>query len=230
MPERKVAVILPALDEQETIGRVIDGIPVELLRDQGYEVDITVIDGHSADRTREIAKARGARLLVQNGRGKGDAIQTAFQQFEGEMLFILDADNTYCPRDIIDMLPLLQWDISDVVMGSRLTGSIDPGAMNGMNYLGNVVLTRVANLLYPTERGISDLCTGMWGFNSEAVQQLNLTATDFQVEAEIFAKCVKHGFRIAEVPVRYMRRTTPPKLRALRDGAKIMWRLVRERM
>jgi len=148
MPNRKVSVILPALDEQETIGQVIDAIPVEYLLQSGYGVDITVVDGHSKDMTGAIAKARGARLLVQHGHGKGDAVRSAFEDFDGDYLFMMDADNTYPPEKIPDMLKLLEKDVYDVVLGSRLSGSIEPGAMSRLNYIGNVVLTETANLLY----------------------------------------------------------------------------------
>lgn len=231
MPERKIGVILPALDEAETIGSVIDSIPIELLIQRGYKVDVTVVDGHSVDKTQEIAKSKGARVLVQRGHGKGDAIKSAFLDFKGDYLFMLDADNTYPPQNIMDMLPLLEYEMYDVVLGSRFTGQMDPGAMNTLNYVGNRLLTGLANFLYNrSDTRITDLCTGMWGFNGDVLNHLDLQTTDFQVEAEIYAKCALSGFKIGEIPVRYMRRVTPPKLNTLKDGTKIMWRLVREKM
>ena len=231
MPERKIGVILPALDEAETIGSVIDSIPIELLVQRGYEVDVTVVDGHSVDKTQEIAKAKGARVLVQRGHGKGDAIKSAFLDFKGDYLFMLDADATYPPQNIMDMLPLLEYEMYDVVLGSRFTGQMDPGAMNTLNFVGNKILTGLANFLYNrSNTPITDLCTGMWGFNGDVLNHLDLQTTDFQVEAEIYAKCARSGFKIGEIPVRYMRRITPPKLNSLKDGTKIMWRLVREKM
>jgi glycosyltransferase involved in cell wall biosynthesis len=231
MPNRKVAVVLPALDEQKTIGKVIDSIPVELLVQSGYGVDITVVDGHSKDMTGAIAKARGARLLVQHGRGKGDAVRTAFEQFDGDYLFMLDADDTYPAEKIPDMLRLMENNVYDVMLGSRLAGSIEPGAMSRLNYIGNVVLTETANLLYENERPITDVCTGFWGFDRDAVEHLtSLSAKNFEVEAEIYAKCVKAGYRVGEIPIRYTRRVSPPKLSSIRDGTKIFWRLFRERL
>jgi dolichol-phosphate mannosyltransferase len=231
MPSKKVAVVLPALDEEKTIGRVIDAIPVEALRAAGYAVDITVVDGHSKDMTGEIARARGARLLMQRGRGKGDAVKTAFEEFDGDYLFMMDADHTYPGDKIPDMLNFLENDVYDIVMGSRLSGSIEPGAMSRLNYLGNLALTETANLLYPADRPITDVCTGMWGFDRDAIEHLaSLKATNFEIEAEIYAKCMRGGYRVGEIPIAYTRRISPAKLSSLKDGTKIFWRLVKERI
>jgi dolichol-phosphate mannosyltransferase len=231
MPRGKIAVVLPALDEEKTIGQVIDAIPVEELRKAGYAVDITVVDGHSRDMTGAIAKARGARLLVQHGHGKGDAVKTAFEEFDGDYLFMMDADHTYPGAKIPDMLHFLEEDVYDVVMGSRLSGSIQSGAMSRLNYLGNLALTETANILYPAERPITDVCTGMWGFDRDAIEHLaSLKATNFEIEAEIYAKCVRGGYRVGEIPIPYNRRISPAKLSSLKDGTKIFWRLVKERL
>ena len=231
MPTRKISVILPALDEEKTIGPVIDSIPVDRLRAAGYAVDITVVDGHSKDMTSVIAKQRGARLLVQHGHGKGDAVKSAFEEFDGDYLFMMDADFTYPCERIPDMLQFLENDVYDVVMGSRLSGSIQPGAMSRLNYLGNLVLTETANVLYPAERPITDVCTGMWGFDRDTIEHLAaLKATNFEIEAEIYAKCVRGGYRVGEIPIQYLRRQSPAKLNSLKDGTKIFWRLLKERL
>jgi len=231
MSTRKISVILPALDEEKTIGQVIDAIPVEQLKAAGYSVDITVVDGHSKDMTSVIAKQRGARLLVQHGHGKGDAVKSAFEDFDGDYLFMMDADHTYPGDKIPDMLHYLEEDVYDVVMGSRLSGSIQPGAMSRLNYLGNLVLTETANMLYPAERPITDVCTGMWGFDRETIEHLaSLNSTNFEIEAEIYAKCVRGGYRVGEIPIQYNRRISPAKLSSLKDGTKIFWRLLKERI
>jgi dolichol-phosphate mannosyltransferase len=78
-----VCVLLPTLDESQTIGKVIDDIPTGLLKSKGYDVDIVVVDGNSTDGTREIAKAKGVRLITQDGAGKGNALRSAFREFDG---------------------------------------------------------------------------------------------------------------------------------------------------
>ena len=224
-----VSVLLPALDEEETIGSVIDSLPLKGFKKLGYDVEIMVVDGHSKDRTQEIAAEKGATIIHQKGRGKGRAIQTAFEEFQSEFLFMMDADGTYPADRLIDMFPPLVSGRSDIVMGTRIGGTILPGAMSRMNYMGNRMLTYAANVLFPNNHQLTDLCTGMWGFNRDVIDSLDLHAPSFDIEAEIYAQCVKKGYRFREVPIEYKQRLNEPKLRSMRAGARIFGRLVYER-
>lgn len=230
MSNNSIAILLPALDEAETIGSVISKIPEQELTDLGYKVDVVVVDGHSKDGTCDIASAMGARLLKQKGIGKGNAIQTAFEEFNGRYLFMLDADDTYDPREILRMLPPMEAGTYDVVMGSRLNGSIKAGAMSRLNFIGNVALTQTANILFPNGHKASDICTGLWGFTDEVIHALDLESPHFDIEAEMYAKCVKSGFNVGEININYGRRYNKNKLSALKDGAKIWLRLLTERI
>lgn len=230
MPKNRISVVLPALDEELTIGKVIDGIPVNQIKEKGYSIDIMVVDGNSTDNTRIIARDRGARLILQEGRGKGLGMRSAFKAFTGRYLFMLDSDDTYPGYHILDMLPLLESGKYDVVLGTRLNGRITPGAMSGLNYFGNRVLTGAANILFPNGHKVSDICTGMWGFRGEVVKKLKLDAKHFDIEAEMFAKCVKMGFRIGEVPIEYKKRIAPSKLNSIKHGVSIATRLLKEKL
>jgi len=230
MSDNSIAILLPALDEAETIGSVISKIPEQELTDLGYKVDVVVVDGHSKDMTCDIASAMGAKLLKQKGIGKGNAVQTAFENFNGRYLFMLDADDTYDPREILKMLPPLEAGTYDVIMGSRLNGSINAGAMSRLNFIGNTALTQTANILFPNGHKVSDICTGLWGFTDEVIHALDLNSPSFDIEAEMYAKCVKSGFNIGEIGICYGKRTNTNKLSALKDGAKIWLRLLIERI
>lgn len=229
MHDKTICILLPALNEAETIGAVIDNIPLSQIKARGYDINIMVVDGHSTDFTGEIAESKGARLLKQPGFGKGDAIQAAFESFEGKFLFMLDADNTYHPREILTMLPLLE-NGYDVILGSRLNGSVKKGAMSTLNYVGNRAISMTANLLFPNGHKVSDVCTGLWGFKDEVIDSLDLNADDFDIEAEMYAKCIKHGFKVGEIPIYYGCRPNKPKLNSFTDGAKILFRLFKERI
>lgn len=230
MQSKSISILLPALDEAETIGQVIRKIPRQTLTDLGYKVNVVVVDGHSRDKTCDIASALGAQLLKQRGRGKGNALKTAFENFDSDYLFMLDADNTYDPAEIIRLLAPLESQTYDVVMGTRLNGSIKVGAMSRLNYIGNRLLTGTANALFPNGHIVSDVCTGMWGFTDEVVNALDLESNNFEVEAEMYAKCVKAGFNIGEVSISYGKRPNMNKLCAMKDGAKIWLRLLKERV
>jgi len=215
---KTVSIIIPTLNEEETIGKVIDEIPRENIERRGYQVEILVVDNNSTDKTREIAAERGAKVIVEPARGKGRAIRTAFKAASGDFIFMLDADYTYPATYISKMLEILHGG-SDVVIGSRLRGQIGEGAMSRVNVVGNHLLAFMASILYRTR--ISDLCTGYWGLTRGVVKKLELNATGFELEAEMFVEIAKKGYKIAEVPIYYRRRVSPSKLSSLRDGFRI---------
>ncbi|MFC1846811.1 glycosyltransferase family 2 protein [Chloroflexota bacterium] len=226
MKKEVVCVILPALNEELTVGKVIDEVPRQALEQAGFEVDILVIDGNSSDKTRQIAEEKGAIVTIERRRGKGRAVRTIIESLEADFVFMLDADFTYPATYIPEMLAILRRG-NPVVIGSRLRGEREDGAMRRLNIVGNIILTRTANLLYRTK--ISDLCTGYWGLRAEVVKELTLLADGFQLEAEIFTQLCRRGYPIVEIPTRYRCRQGKAKLSGLKDGFKIMWMLIKRR-
>ena len=226
MSLKGISIILPALNEEETIGRVIDEIPREAMESNGYRVEIVVVDNNSTDRTREIAQEKRAKVIVEPVKGKGRAVRTAFELVDGVFIFVLDADYTYPATYIPQMLEMLQEEY-DVVLGSRLKGQRERGAMSRFRLVGNHLLSFIASMLYGTR--ISDLCTGYWGFCRVAIEGLKLDATGFELEANMFAEIAKKGYRIAEVPILYRRRPSPSKLSSLKAGFRIGQTLVKKR-
>jgi glycosyltransferase involved in cell wall biosynthesis len=225
MSRPQIAIILPALNEEETIGKVIDEIPKQALEKAGYSVQVVVVDGNSTDRTRQIAEEKGASIIVERRKGKGIAVATALGSVEADFIFMLDADYTYPSGYIPDMLKLL--DDHHAVIGSRLKGHREEGAMSRLNLVGNYLLSLIATVFY--WRRISDVCSGLWGFRGEVVKALSLRATAFDLEAEIFSQLARRGYSIAELPIYYRRRSSLPKLRSLRDGTRIGWALITRR-
>lgn len=226
MKKGSICIVLPALNEEPTVGKVIDEIPREALEKEGYQVDILVVDGNSSDRTRQIALAKGARVIIEPRQGKGRAVRTALGSVKADFIFMLDADYTYPATYIPEMLKILEQG-SSVVIGSRLRGQWEKGAMRGLNVVGNFLLTWLANTLYRAK--ISDLCTGYWGMRGEVIPELKLLAEGFQLEAELFTQLAKKGYSIAEVPTYYRCREGKAKLSGLKDGSKICWMLIKRR-
>lgn len=221
----EILIVLPTLNEEPTIGRVIDEIPRKALEGAGYSVKVLVVDGNSTDRTREIAAEKGASLIVERRRGKGIAVSRALSAVEADFIFMLDADYTYPAGYIPDMLKLL--DTHHAVIGSRMRGRRERGAMSRLNLVGNYLLSLIATVFYGKK--ISDVCSGFWGFRGEVVKNLPLRASAFDLEAEIFGQLTRRGYSIAEIPIDYRKRLSPPKLRSLRDGTRIGWALVTRR-
>jgi dolichol-phosphate hexosyltransferase len=216
MKNKTISIIIPTLNEEKSIGKVIDEIPQKILEDSGYKVGIIVVDG-STDRTAEIASSKGAQVIIEKRRGKGRAIRTALEKVEADYLFMIDGDYTYSPTYIPEMIKILQ--SYPVVIGSRLRGHREKGALRKINFIGNYILTITANILYGTR--ISDLCTGFWGFRQNVIDNINLTSDGFQLEADILIQLAKKRYKIGEVPILYRCREGKAKLSGIKDGLKI---------
>ena len=214
------------MNEEAGIGSVIDEIPMEILHSMGYASRVVIVDGHSTDATARIARSRGVEVIPQMGAGKGWAVRTAFQLLDPGYLVMLDADFTYPANRIPALLSELEAG-ADVIVGSRLRGSIEEGAMRPLNVIGNRFLSFLASSLYGQR--VSDVCSGMWAFGPRARETLELNSEGFEVEAEIFAQAVKHGLRVREIPIPYRRRMGDEKLGSVSDGIRIASKLIRKR-
>jgi glycosyltransferase involved in cell wall biosynthesis len=212
-----VAVVIPTLNEERSIGTVIGGVPVADLLQNGFKTAVYVIDGRSTDNTREIAVEKGAQVITERRRGKGAAIQTAFRAVDADYVIVVDGNNTYPISVVTEMLRLLQ--TNDVVIGSRLKGFIGPGAMTRLNVLGNTLLTLLARALFSIN--VTDVCTGLWGYRGDAIRRLELAAQGFEIEADMYSECARKGLSIAEIPIHYRARADHAKLAAIRDGLRI---------
>ena len=226
MQQTTVDVVIPALNEASTIGLVIDEIPFAALASAGYHARAIVIDNGSSDGTADVARERGAVVILEPQRGKGNAVRRAFRETSADYVVMLDGDATYPATHIPEMLKVLQ-DGHDVVIGSRLRGSRAPGSISTINVIGNHLLTWIARVLY--WKKTSDLCSGYWAFRGDVLPLLHLSARGFNLEAELFSEVVRHRLHLGEIAINYRRRPTPTKLRALRDGARIARMLLRKR-
>jgi glycosyltransferase involved in cell wall biosynthesis len=210
----RVSVIIPTYREEGRIGRVVKGVRRVL---PGAEV--LVVDGGSEDLTVEEARSAGAGV-VRVGRGKGLAVRVGARKARGEILLFLDGDGSYPPSSLPSLLsPLLSGE-ADLVRGSRLLG---PSSFSPLRRLGNLLLSRLASLLY---RPTSDLLTGMFAVRRGDLLALGLKSRGFEVETEIFVRAVRRGMRMREVPVPY-REERGSKLSPLRDGVRILLALLR---
>ena len=215
MTQNDVCILIPTLNEEDAIAGVIG----EFKR-MGFD-DLLVIDGHSQDRTRERAEEAGARVVVQRGRGKGQALKEAFSLIEAEKIVMIDGDGTYLPGEVRLLLEPVLAGKADHVMGNRF-GNLEPGALTRLNSAGNRLINFFFRLIYDVP--LSDILTGYRAFTREGVRRLDLTMEGFEIETEMTVDSVKKGLAIAEVPITYRPRATgtKTKLNPLMDGARIV--------
>jgi len=214
MKDDNVCILIPTLDEEETIGMVIRGF-----KSEGFE-NVFVIDGNSADSTREIARREGARVVVQQGRGKGAAVKQAFARIEDEIIVIIDGDGTYSPSEVRKLLDPIVKGEAEHVIGNRFAYG---GAFAKLHRLGNWVLNKIFGFGYGIR--LNDILSGYRALTRDAVKKMNLEVEGFEIEAEMAIESVKKGIKIKEVPIRYEKRKGKSKLNFVRDGSKIAYTL-----
>jgi len=210
-----VCVLVPTLNEAETIGEVIDGFT-----SRGFE-NVLVVDGDSTDGTTDVTRERGARVLQQSGTGKGQAIREALDHVESEYVLMLDGDGTYRPADADAMLePLLDGEYEHVI-GDRFA-DMESGAMSRFNRFGNGMFNWVFRHVHG--ENFEDILSGYRAFTRESMENFYLNADGFGVETEMAVECVKHDVPTTVVPIRYEARPdgSDPNLHPLHDGGVIL--------
>ena len=209
-----VCVLIPTLNEKDTIGPVIEG-----MKAQGYH-NILVADGRSTDGTAEIAESLGAAVITQRGKGKGKAMIEAFSIIEEPYVLMLDGDGTNPPEFADAMVEPLFAGRADHVIGNRLA-DYEKGALTKLNRFGNDVMNRMfkwAHGVYMT-----DILSGYRAFTKESLEKMHLTESGFEIETEISSEVVHHNLRFEVVPTYYKKRPgSPTKLNPIKDGAKIL--------
>ena len=228
----ELVILLPTRNEEKGIGEVIGRVPLEEIENLGFSTRIVVVDGHSSDKTVEIAKSMGAETIRQNGSvGKGNGVREAIEKIysnhdgEDDIFIMLDADATYRPEEIPRFI--IELKENDVVWGSRISGTIEKGAMSSVNKMGNRILSRAASLFFGTRT--TDLCTGFWGFKTNTIKNLALTAEGFNLEADLFGSVVKSGQRLVEIPINYDSREGDSTLTWYKDGPRILLMIIKKR-
>lgn len=214
-PEGKpdVTVIIPTINEEAGIGLVLDSIP----RVPDLKMEVLVVDTDSTDRTKEIARQKGARVINESRRGYGRAYKTGFENALGDIIATLDADCTYPAEEIPALVKMLRDEKLDFITGDRLT-KMEKGAMSAKHKFGNWVLSTTMNLFFRT--GLKDSQSGMWVFRRQMLDKLELTSDGMAMSEEIKVEAVRKGFKVKEVPIHYRPRKGEVKLRSWADGKK----------
>ena len=216
-----VTVLVPTLDEAETIGDVVTDF-----HSAGFD-DVLVMDGGSTDDTREVARDAGARVVEQTGTGKGQAVREAVRDHvDSEYVLMLDGDGTYHADDAEAMLDPLRSGDAEHVIGDRFA-DMRPGAMTALNRLGNRLINGAFGVIHG--EGFGDILSGYRAFTRDSFEEMHLTADGFGIETEMAVECAKRGIPTTVVPITYYPRPagSNTNLHPIRDGGIIFLELYR---
>jgi len=216
-------VIIAALNEEEGIGLTLEEISQKISPNQ-----VLVVDGHSHDRTVEIAKDLGAHILFQDGLGKGDAISKAVGYIDSDVDYVVvtDADFTYPAEHIPEMIQILENHPNvGMVCGNRFNDVAEESGLHNMFYFGNKLLALSHNLLNGVK--LQDPLTGLRAIRAEILKEWQVKSKGFDVEVELNSEVERRDFRIVEVPISYRKRLGEKKLK-VSDGATIFKRILLE--
>jgi len=218
-----VTLLIPARNEERNIGWVLERVPLSV-------DEIIVIDGRSADRTIEVARAirPDVRVVTEIGRGKGAAIRTGVAAATGDIVVMLDADGSMDPAEIDAFLRVIAAG-ADLVKGSRFVAAGGTTDITRVRSLGNRALLGVVNALYGTRH--SELCYGFMAFRRGPILELGLRSDGFEIEAEIVVRSIRARLDVQEVPsMEAPRRSGASNLHATRDGLRILRTVVTNRI
>lgn len=223
--EERTIVIIPALNEEETIGEVIQECHKAL---QGRAYEILVVDGRSSDSTVDIATRQGAKVTVQTGSGYGDALMCGFRYalrvYKTDIVVMMDADGTYPPASIADLLEPILHDKADLVIGNRFA-NLEKEAMPLVNRIGNRFISALSKFLFKIPS--LDTQSGFRAFRAQMLNHMLFKNPGMPLASEMIVEAKNANYRITQVPITYRPRKGKSKLRPMRDAYLILGTLVR---
>lgn len=217
---KRISVLIPAFNEEKSIARVISELP------HGLVDEIVVIDNGSTDATGEAARRVGARVVDEPRRGYGSACLKGLASISNtDVVVILDGDHSDYPRQIIRLVKPIATGESDFVIGSRVLGLREDGALSFQQCLGNKLAVFLIHRLFGHK------FTDMGPFRAirfESLKSLKMTDKNFGWNVEMQIKAIKSGLKIKEMPVDYRKRIGASKISgtisgAIKAGAKIIF-------
>jgi len=197
----KITAVICTKNEELTIGEIIE-------KTKPYVDEIIVVDGHSTDKTREIAQKMGVKVVLDHGKGKGDGIRVGIKEAKEEIIVFLDADGSHDPNDIPKLVKPIIENKADLVIGSRGRGGSDE--LHGdieklLRMIGSDIILIGINKKWNVH--LTDSQNGFRAIRTSVARELNLKENITTIEQEMTMKCLKKGFRVDEVPTHeYARR------------------------
>jgi glycosyltransferase involved in cell wall biosynthesis len=220
---QRITVVIPALNEAPNLPHVFARIP-------SCVDEVVLVDGRSIDGTVEVARALRAdvRIVMQSGRGKGNALACGFAAATGDIIVMLDADGSTDPAEIPHFVAALHEGFA-FAKGSRFIGNGSSADLTRVRRTGNRVLALGVNMLFKTK--YTDLCYGYNAFWRDCLPHMNVDCDGFEVETLINVRIARAGLTVTEIPsTEHQRIHGESKLNTMRDGSRILRTILTERV
>lgn len=224
--KKLISVVIPAMNEEGSIGYLLDDLAVVIRETRDYEFEVIVVNDHSKDNTAAIAQSKNARV-INNLKipGKGHALISGFEVAKGDYIVIMDADYSHRAEDIPKLIQPLE-NGAGLTIGSRIYGGSSDEFVK-IRTIGNIILTSIFAFL--NKLCISDALNGFKAFRSEVVKSFKYTSKDFEIEIELLANALRLGMKIIEVPSNERcRRFGVLKSKTIKHGIKFLNRIILE--
>lgn len=217
MQTERIAVLIPCLNEEQTIGKVVRDFKAQL-----PQAEIYVYDNNSTDGTAAAAAAAGAIVRTEYRRGKGNVVRSMFEDVDADIYVLVDGDDTYPAEDVGKLIQPVREGRADMVAGDRLSASYFTENKRPMHNSGNRVVRWLVNRLFA--RDLKDIMTGYRAFSRNLVKNFPVMSNGFEIETEMTIFTLEHNFKVAEQPVNYRDRPrgSQSKLNTLRDGTRVL--------
>jgi len=218
VPQPRVTVVIPTKNEEGLIGEIVDSV-------RQYADEVLVIDGHSKDRTRAVAAEHGARVELDGGKGKGDALRRAMDIASGEIVVFIDADGSHETKDIPALVAPIAAGEADLVIASRGRGGSDElhGTLEQLiRYVGSQLIMLAIN--YRWNVRLTDSQNGFRAIRREVGRKLGLRSNLTTIEQEMLMRALKGGYRVSEIASHeYTRRWGTSKVVVWKLWAAYIW-------
>ena len=217
MKNKKIAVLIPCYNEEQTIEKVIKDYKEKL-----PQADIYVYDNNSTDNTSKIAKKAGAIVKHEYLQGKGNVIRSMFRDIEADCYLMVDGDDTYPATNALEMCQLVLEGKADMVVGDRLSSTYFTENKRPFHNSGNKIVRFLINKLF--KNNIKDIMSGYRSFSYSFVKSFPVLSKGFEIETEMTIHAVDKNFKIIEIPVLYRDRPkgSVSKLNTYSDGIKVL--------
>lgn len=221
----RISVLIPAFNEEGAIAKVLRELP------SGLADEVVVIDNGSTDNTAEVARLEGARVIREEVKGYGRACLTGIASLaSSDIIVVLDADHSDYPEQITRLLKPICSGEADLVLGSRVKGVKEAGAIAPQAYWGNKLAVFLIRALF----GFNYSDMGPFrAIRAKDLKELDMRDNDFGWNAEMQIKAIKKGLKIKEVPVDYRKRIGSSKISGtlagtFKAGSKIIYTIFKE--